>query len=103
MAPSDNGFTLDAAGFTPEFAPRLANWSVQATLEGTGAVTAALSVQVSNDGVGFVEIAGIDLSDTDLATNIITVQGAYRLVKVEVEAITGTDAECAISIHELKS
>lgn len=103
MASSNSGFTLDAAGFTPSYSPRWANWSVQASLAGDGAVTADLSVQASNDNVGWVEITTFTLSDTDFATNIATVQSAYKLVKVEVEAITGTDAEVTLTIHSVPS
>lgn len=97
MANTD--WTFDAAGFTPSYEPRYANWSVQATVVGTGAVTADISVQVSNDDVGYVEITTFTLTDTDLATNIATVQSAYKYVRAEVEAITGTGAVCTITIH----
>lgn len=99
-------WTHDAAGFAPNedgYRLSLVNWSVQATVVGTGAVTADLSVQVSNDLVGWVEIQAIALSDSDLATNIYTVQSAYRHVRVEVEAITGTGAEVTVSIHEART
>lgn len=104
---ANSGWELDTTGYMPSEAGwgplRFANWSVQATVVGTGAVTCDLSVQVSNDGVGWVEIQAIALSDTDLATNIYTVQSAYKLLRVEVEAITGTDATVSVSVDERMS
>lgn len=98
---SGSGFNLTATGFTPAYPLRVANWSVQATVTGTGAVTCDLSVQVSNDDVAYQEITTFALTGTDAATDVATVQGAYKYVKVEVEAITGTGAEVAVSIHQL--
>lgn len=100
---ADSGFVHTAAGFTPAYKLHLANWSVQATVVGTGAVTCDLSVQVSNDDVGYVEITTFTLTDTDLATNIATIQAAYKYVQVEVEAITGTGATVTISINQMVS
>ncbi len=103
---ADSGWTTTTTGYAPSEAGykiSRANFAVQATLSGTGAVSATNSVQVSNDGEGWVEIADLDLSDTDVATDIITVQGGYKLVRIQVEAISGTGASCAFTVDQRKA
>jgi hypothetical protein len=77
--------------------PWASEWSVQATVTGTGAVTATVSVQVSNDASGWIEIEEIALSDTTLATDAITVTAAWKYVRCVCSAITGTGARLIVT------
>lgn len=74
----------------------------QATVTGTGVVTATVDIEVSNDGVNAVDtVAGtITLSGTTVHSDGFTTQHSpWKYVRANVTAITGTDA----SVHVLMS
>lgn len=74
------------------------NRTIQATVEGSGSVAATLTVQESNDGIGWVTVATIDLSGTTLATDRANYVSASEKIKVTQTSLSGTGAKCTTSI-----
>lgn len=72
---------------TPDF-------TVQATVDGTGAVTAGFTVQVSNDPdlLAWIPLGTIALTGTTTATDGLACCGRWLFVRVLLTAITGTGA-----------
>lgn len=64
----------------------------QATVVGTGAVTATVVVWVSNDGVHFITLGTITLSGTTSATDGFGTNAPWAYLRGEVTAISGTGA-----------
>jgi hypothetical protein len=86
-----NGATTVAAGssFSGVSAPQ----SFQGTVIGTGAVTATIVVQVSNDAGGnWFTLGTISLSGTTSATDGFTSQASWDLMRGNITAISGTGA-----------
>lgn len=97
MAPLPAGLIATGAG--PWVDKRSPNASVHVTVEGTGAVTATVDVEVSNGPdnapVALSTKAGtITLSGNPSATDGFTTNGApWRFWRLNVTAITGTGAK----------
>lgn len=73
----------------------------QATVVGTGAVTATVTIEVSNDGVYTVEtVAGtITLSGTTSNSDGFVMQNApWKYVRANVTAISGTGATVTVTM-----
>jgi hypothetical protein len=75
----------------------------QAIVTGTGAVTATVAVQVSNEAATFngtkanwITMGTITLSGTTTATDGFTTVCPWRYVRVNVTSITGTGATAEI-------
>ncbi len=69
--------------------------AIQATVTGSGAVTATVDIEVSNDGVNAVDtVAGtITLSGTTSHSDgFITQNSPWKYVRANVTAISGTNA-----------
>jgi hypothetical protein len=66
----------------------------QATVSGTGAVTATVLVQVSNDPseLGWVTLGTITLSGTTTATDGFSSDARWQHVRANITAISGTGA-----------
>ena len=66
----------------------------QATITGTGAVTATIIIDVSNDGAYWVStpMGTITLSGTDSASDGFTSSAPWKYVRARVTAISGTGA-----------
>lgn len=75
-------------GFQAETAKR----TFQATVTGTGALTATVKIQVSNDGTNYIDLATISLSGTTSATDGFSSDAPWRFVRGNVTALTGTSA-----------
>ena len=73
------------------------NWSVQASVVGTGAVAASVEIQVSNDGVGWLGIGTITLSGTDNASDGFAVAAPWQQVRAKLDSISGTNAKVYVS------
>lgn len=71
--------------------------SFQATVTGTGAVTATVLVQVTLDG-NLLTAATITLSGTTTASDGVAVRIPWGSYAVNVSAITGTGATCQVSM-----
>lgn len=97
MAPLPAGITTVTPG--PWIAKRAPSATIQATVAGTGAVTATVAVEVSNGPdsapVALATVAGtITLSGTNSASDGFTTQNApWRFWRMNVTAITGTGAK----------
>lgn len=68
--------------------------AVQACLSGTGAVTAAVTVEVSNTGIDneWILAGTINLSGTTTATDGFTLNAPWAYVRASLTAISGTSA-----------
>jgi hypothetical protein len=66
----------------------------QATVVGTGAVTATVVLDVSNDGVYWVStvLGTITLSGTTSSSDGFTTTAPWKFVRARVTAISGTNA-----------
>jgi len=65
--------------------------SFQASVVGTGAVTATVTIE-SYDGVAWATVGTITLSGTTSASDTLTLVGRYDSVRANVTAISGTGA-----------
>lgn len=72
--------------------------TIQAEVEGTGAVTATVIVEVSNfEGLeDYITLTTFSLSGTTHATDGIAVTAPWRYIRSRVTAITGTGARVAV-------
>lgn len=64
----------------------------QATVSGTGAVTATVLVQVSNDNTNWITLGTISLSGTTSATDGFASEAPWAYYRGNVTAISGTSA-----------
>lgn len=73
----------------------------QATVSGTGAVSATVDIEVSNDGVNVVDtVAGtIALSGTTSDSDGITVDAPWGFWRANVTAISGTGAAVTVTAN----
>lgn len=72
----------------------------QATLTGTGALTATVVIEVSNDGVGWLSDATstLSLSGTNLASGGFSSSASWGYVRANVTAISGTGAKVTVTV-----
>lgn len=73
-----------------------ADRTFQATVSGTGAVSATVLIEVSNDGVGFMLMATITLSGTTSATDGFVSSAPWSYVRARTTAISGTGATVVV-------
>ena len=68
--------------------------AIQCVVSGTGAVSATVVLEVSNDGVNAVAtpLATITLSGTTAASDGITTMAPWKFIRARVTAISGTGA-----------
>lgn len=66
--------------------------SVQASVAGTGAVSATIAIDVSNDNTYWVNAGTITLSGTTSATDGFTTDAPWKYIRARVTAISGTGA-----------
>lgn len=64
----------------------------QSTVSGTGAVTATVVIQVSNDGTNYLTLGTITLSGTTSASDGFASDASWGYVRANVTAISGTSA-----------
>jgi len=64
----------------------------QASVDGTGAVTASVNIEGSNDGTHFDVIGTISISGTTNASDSFTSEDQYMFVRANPTAISGTSA-----------
>jgi hypothetical protein len=74
--------------------------AIQATVIGTGAVTATIKIEVSLDGVYWcVTPAGtITLSGTDSTSDGFATQSSWKYIRANITAITGTSATIYVNM-----
>jgi len=68
----------------------------QATVSGTGAVSATVAIEVSNDGDNFVTLGTITLSGTTTATDGFAASAPWAVVRANCTAISGTGAALSV-------
>lgn len=68
------------------------NRTFQASVVGTGAVSATVLIQVSNDATNWITLATITLSGTTSATDGVAMSAAWGFARGNVTAISGTGA-----------
>ena len=97
MSSTSSDFTTDATGLWQyKDSP---NSAIQATVTGTGAVTATVTIQGSNDGVNAVAtpLGVISLSGTTSASDgFITQNAPWKYVRAVVSASSGTGISVAV-------
>lgn len=70
----------------------------QASITGTGAVTATVVVEVSNDGSNYLTLGTITLSGTDSDSDGFASSAAWTFVRGNVTAISGTSAAVTLTM-----
>jgi hypothetical protein len=73
-------------------------FSVQATVSGTGAVSATAVAEVSNDGIGWVNAGIITLAGTALASDGFGISVPWAFFRARCTAIAGTGARVTVTI-----
>ena len=69
-----------------------ADHTYQATVTGTGAVTATVVIEASNDNVNFLTLGTITLSGTDSDSDGFSVRERWAYKRAKISAISGTNA-----------
>jgi len=74
--------------------------SYQATVVGTGAVSATVVIEVSIDGVGWLSDASstLSLSGTTVGSAYLNSNGYWSFARARVTAISGTGASVSVTI-----
>lgn len=81
-------------------ATRPAGETVQATVVGTGAVSAAVAIEVSNDGVGWITLGTISASGTGTATDGFAWATRWSRMRANCSAVTGEDAVVSVTVGD---
>lgn len=94
-----NGKTTTGAGDTVTISPK--DRTFHATVAGTGAVTATVIIQVSNDAVTWINTTTsphIALSGTTTASDGFRMDAKWAYVRAYVDAISGTGAAVTVTM-----
>lgn len=70
--------------------------AAQATVSGSGSVSATVNLQASLDGVNFVTIKTFSLSGTTSASDIALLDATFLVYQANVSAISGTSATVSV-------
>jgi hypothetical protein len=70
----------------------------QATVQGTGAVTADVTVTVSNDNIGFVPFAVFNLSGSGVVSEGQESFAPWTYIRVSLDTISGVGATATVSM-----
>lgn len=79
-------------GSTITLPPWADSFSVQYVETGTGAITATVVTQVSNDGTNWIQLASTALNGTTTTTDGFSFVGSWAYIRAGVSAISGTGA-----------
>lgn len=75
--------------------------AIQASVNGTGSVTATVIIQVSNNPAsGWIQLAEIDLSGTTTATDGASFSFAFKYVRAILTVISGTNASVDVILED---
>jgi len=96
-----DGKTSTGAGDWYEMTPSRAELNLvakswQAVVAGTGAVTATVEIEASNDGTQEEAIATFTLSGTTSDDDMTSLESLYRYYRANVTAISGTGAAVTV-------
>lgn len=88
---------------TPQVSSRLSgldrNRTFQATVQGTGPVTAQVVIKVTNDlQADWCNLGTINLDGTDMASNGFASQTAWEHVRADLVSINGTNAKVTVVV-----
>lgn len=72
--------------------------SFQATVKGTGPVSATVVIEASNDAIGFLPLGTITLSGTTVASDGFVITSQWGMVRANVTSITGTGATVYVTM-----
>lgn len=72
----------------------------QATVTGTGAVSATVLIEVSNSNTSFMTLGTITLSGTDSASDGFPSNANWEFTRASVTAISGTGAQVTVDMGE---
>lgn len=87
-----NGRTTVGAGEACRL-NKIGKCTVQASVDGTGAVTATIPVYVSTDNVHWTPaIFTFSLSGTNTASDGFVLDGPWKFIRADLTAISGTNA-----------
>ena len=92
---------LDAATATTTGSavrPTNVNRTFHATVTGTGAVTATVIIEASNNTRDFLTLGTITLSGTTSAADGFVSVAAWKCVRARLTAISGTDAAVSVQM-----
>lgn len=78
----------------------MAKHTFQATVTGTGAVTAVVALDVSNNGINWLLLSTITLSGTGSASDGVALEAPWLYIRARVTGITGTGAavDCDMNV-----
>lgn len=91
-----NAVTSTGAGASVQ--PSLPQRTFEAVVAGTGAVTATVLIQVSNDDTNWLTQSTITLSGTTSAADGVALEAPWAYVRGNVSAITGTSAAVTLKM-----
>ncbi len=70
----------------------------QATVVGTGSVSATVIIEASNDQVGWIALETMALSGTGVASDGFSLDAAWGFVRARCTAVTGTGARVLATV-----
>jgi hypothetical protein len=96
------------AGFRPGMAYRTDGYSLllQASVNGTGAVTANIDIQASLDGINWVSLGSngnpaFALTGTNSVAALSPEQSGFPWIRANPQSITGTNAVATVTMKEV--
>lgn len=93
----DNVTTVSAGAVV--LGGQIASFSAQASVAGTGAVSATVVIEGSNNAADWVPIATLNMSGTTRATDGGVAQTLWAQIRARVTAISGTSASVSAAIQ----
>lgn len=85
-----------ATGTTTPLLPENGKATFQAVLKGTGAITATILLEVSNDGENWLTLATFTMAGTTVVTDGAVSDAPWAYVRARLTAITGTSANASV-------
>lgn len=90
---------VTGAGASTPLGPDLKNRAITVSLAGTGAISATVLLQVSNDGTNWATRATFNLSGTTTATDSdVDAPSPFPYLRGNVTAISGTGAALTLTV-----
>lgn len=71
-------------------------WNYQASISGSGAVSATVTVEVSNDGNNWLTFGTMSLSGTNSDTDNVAGDAPWAVHRVTIASLTGTSAAVTV-------
>lgn len=72
--------------------------TVQAVVTGTGALTATVVIQVSNNSTNWLDLGTLSLSGTTAATQGLALNAHWVYIRGNISALTGTGATVNVTM-----